>query len=64
MRVQEAVEARDDVVGVVAVDEAFTAVVDEPAVNVCAQLVVLPVVFLPAPETQTQTYIIRKNMFI
>ena len=41
----------DDVAGVVVVDEALPAVVDEPAVDVRALLPVLSVVLLPSPET-------------
>lgn len=44
----------DDVVGVVAVDEALPTVVYEPAVDVGAAPPVAPVVLLPAPERQTR----------
>lgn len=53
---QEAVELRDDVVAVVAVDEALGAVVHEPAVDVGAPPLITAVVLLPAPKaTPTAT---------
>ena len=44
----------DDVACVVVVDEAFPAVVDEPAVDVGALLPVLSVVLLPSPERHNE----------
>lgn len=49
-RLQEAAEVRDDVVGVVAVDEALPAVVYEPAEDAGAAFLIAPVVLLPTPE--------------
>lgn len=52
---KEAVQIRHDVVAVMTIDEAFAAVVDEPAVDVGAALRVASVVLLPASETQTES---------
>lgn len=52
-----AVEVRDNVVHVVAVDEALRTVVYEPAIDVCAVPFVAPVVLLPAPDRHTDTHV-------
>lgn len=63
---QEAVEIWDDIVGVVAVDEALPTVVYEPAVDVWAVPLIVPVVLLPAPNTHTNTQevMVKRNVFV
>lgn len=51
---QEAVESWDEVVGVMAVDEAFATVVDEPAEDIRSTFIIPSVVLLPAPVTHIQ----------
>lgn len=48
-RGEEAVQVRDDIAGVMAINEAFPAVMDEPAVHIRALLPFPPVVLLRAP---------------
>ena len=55
MCLKEAVEICDDVVSIMAVDQAFSAVVYEPTGDVCAMLPLLPVVLLPAPDGHTKS---------
>lgn len=54
---EKAVEIWDDVICVVAFDEALAAVVNEPAVDVGAALLLVAIVLLPAPKnTQTRFF--------
>lgn len=50
---QEAVQLREDIVGVTAINEAFPIVMDKPAVDIWTSFLVTPVVLLPAPDWYT-----------
>lgn len=52
---EEAVQIWNDVVCIMAVNEALPTVMNEPAVDVGAPLFITPVVLLPAPDTHTST---------
>lgn len=54
---EEAVQGGDDVAGVMAIDEAFPAVMDKPAIHIRTLLLIPPVVLLLAPvNTHTHTH--------
>ncbi len=52
---QEAVQLRQDIAGVTAINEAFPTVMNKPAVDIWTSLLVTSVIPLPAPDWYTDS---------